>query len=134
MKQIQVGQNPIKANFVIQRRDPDLLIIIIFDISVYFITSALFPLVQVEIMISQYVIPNKSSQYLQVEIFTLNISLFILFIHSVAPFYTSLTSSKSFRQDFKQLIMNSYEKLRGQPPVQIISRADKTVANRETRV
>jgi hypothetical protein len=85
-------------------------------------------------MISQYVLPNKSFQYLQIEIFILNIAIFLLLINSAAPFYTYLIASKPFRRDFKQLVINGYRKLRRPPPNQIVSRADETLARRETRV
>jgi hypothetical protein len=86
-------------------------------------------------LISPYVLPNKSFQYLQIEIFILNIALFLLFINSAAPFYAYLISSKSFRRDFKQLIINNYWKLRGQAPVvQINSRTDRVLTQRDTRV
>ena len=129
-----IVQNTINANNSIQRRDRDLLIIVIAEVVIYVITTALFPLILLEMMISQYVIPNKSFQYLQIEIFILNIAYFLLFINSAAPFYTYLISSKSFRRDFKQLIINSYWKLRRQTPVQIVSRINQTLTQRETRV
>ena len=66
-------------------------------------------------MVSEYILPNKSLQYSQIEIFILNISFFLLFINNAAPFYTYLIVSKPFRHDFKQLIMNVYRKLRRQP-------------------
>jgi hypothetical protein len=129
-----VGQNTINANISIQRRDRDLLIIVIAEVFVYVVTTALFPLIQLEMMIVQYAMPNKSLQYLQIEIFILNIALFLLSVNTAAAFYTYLIVSKSFRQDFKQLIINSYRKLRRQTVVEIISRTDRTLTQRETRV
>jgi hypothetical protein len=129
-----VAQNTINANVTIQRRDHDLLIIVIAEIFVYVFTTALFPLIQLEMMISKYAMPNKSSQYFQIEIFVLNIAYFLLSINSAAPFYTYIISSKSFRRDFKRLIINTYWKLTNQTPVETISRADRTLTQRETRV
>jgi hypothetical protein len=85
-------------------------------------------------MITQYLIPNKSFQYLENELFTLNLALLLLFINSAAPFYTYLITSKSFRRDFKKLIINVYQKLRGHPTVQIVSRTDRTLTQQETHV
>jgi hypothetical protein len=134
-KRIQpVAQNTMDGNIVIQRRDRDLLIIVIAEVVVYVITTALFPLIELEMMISQYAIPKKSFQYLQIEIFILNIGLFLLSVNTAAAFYTYLIVSKSFRQDFKQLIMNSYRKLRRQTAVEITRRTDQTLAQRETRI
>jgi hypothetical protein len=139
MRQMQnrvqpIGENTINVNISIKRRDRDLLIIVIAEVVTYVVTTALFPLIQLEMMISQYVLPNKSFQYLQIEIFILNIAIFLLLINSAAPFYTYLIASKSFRRDFKELIINGYRKLRRQPPIQIVPRTDETLARRETRV
>jgi len=112
-----VVQNPNDANISIQRRGQALLIIVIAEVVTYVITTAVFPLIELEMIISQYLIPNKSSQYLQIESFILNIAHLLLFINSAAPFYTYLISSKSFRRDFKQLIINDYQKLRRHSPV-----------------
>ena len=57
----------------------------------------------------------------------------LLFINSAAPFYTYLVSSKSFRQEFKQLISNSYRKLRGHQVNPTVDRMDQTLTQRETR-
>jgi hypothetical protein len=139
MRQIQnrvqpVMQNTTNANISIQRRDRDLLIIVIAEIFVYVITTALFPLILLEMMISGYAIPKKSLQYLQIEIFIVNIAVFLLFLNSAAPFYTYFISSKSFRRDFKKLIMNSYWKLTKQTPVESIARTDRTLTQRETHL
>jgi hypothetical protein len=130
-----VVQSRINANIFTQRRDRDLLIIVIAEVIVYVVTTTLFPLILSEMLISPYVLPNKSFQYSQIEIFILNIALFLLFINSAAPFYTYLISSKSFRRDFKQIIKNTYWKLRGQTPVvEINSRTDRALTQRDTHV
>jgi hypothetical protein len=129
-----IGHDRNVANNSIQRRDRDLLVLVISEVIVYVITTALFPLVLLEMMISQYTMPNKSLQYFQTEIFTINIGLLLLFINSAAPFYTYFISSKSFRRDFQQLIINSYQKLRRQTSVQVVPRKDQTVRQRDTQV
>jgi hypothetical protein len=118
-------QNAINANISTQRRNRDLLIIVIAEVVTYFVTTTLFPLILLEMLISEYVMPNKSFQYLQIEIFIVNIAVFLLFVNSAAPFYTYLISSKSFRRDFKQLIINSYRKLTRQTPVEIVARTGR---------
>jgi len=129
-----IAQGTNNANYSIRRKDRDLLIIVISEIFLYVITSSLFPLVLLEMMITQYVMPNKNSQYSQAEIFTFNISLLLLFIFSTAHFYTYLISSKSFRRDFKKLIIKSYWKLRRRTLVQTAPSADKIVIQQDTRV
>lgn len=49
----------------IQRPDRDLLILVIAEVFVYIITTTLFLLIHLETMISQYVLPTKSLQYIQ---------------------------------------------------------------------
>jgi hypothetical protein len=129
-----VVQNIINANIFIRRRDRDLIIVVIAEIFVHVATTTLFSLIQLEMMISQYTMPNKSFQYLQIELFILNIAIFLLFVNCAAPFYTYLISSKPFRRDFKQLIIKIYRKLRRQTPVRIISRRGRTLIERETPV
>jgi hypothetical protein len=129
-----VVQNPVNANIPIQRRDRDLLIIVITEVVTYVVTTALFPIIQLEMVISGYVAPNRSFQYLEIEYFILDIAYFLLFINSAASCYTYLISSKSFRRDFKQIIMNSYWKLTRQTPVETFSRTDRTLRQQETRV
>jgi hypothetical protein len=129
-----VGRNTIDGNISIQRRDRDLLIIILAEILVYVVTTSPFPLIELAMLIGQYVMPNTSFQYFEIEIFIINLAVFSLFVSSAAPFYTYLISSKSFRREFKQLIMKSYWKLRRQTPVETVSRIDRTVTQPKTRV
>jgi hypothetical protein len=128
------AENLNDGNISIRRRDRDLLIIVIAEVFVYIITTALFPSILLEMMISQYTIPNKSFQYFQKEIFTLNVAVFLLFINSAAPFYTYLIAAKSFRRDFKHLMINSYWKLRGKTPVRNVTKTTQTLTRRDTRV
>jgi hypothetical protein len=129
-----VGHNTNDVNNNIQRRDRDLLIIVLSEVFVYVITTILYPLVYLEIMISRYIIPNKSVQYSQIEGFIITIMFLVLLMNNAAPFYIYLISSKSFRRDFKQLIMKSYRKLRRQTPVQIVPRTHQTIIRQEARV
>jgi hypothetical protein len=129
-----ITQNTNNANISIHRRDRDLLIIVIAEVVTYVVTTAIFPVIELEMMISGYVIPNKSSQYSQTEYFILSIAYFLLSVNSAACFYTYLISSKSFRREFKQIIMNSYWKLTRQTPVETFSRTDRTLTQRETHI
>jgi hypothetical protein len=112
------GQDTSNTNNFLQRRDRDLLVLVIAEVIVYIITASLLPAVLLEMMITQYVMLNKSLPHLLAEIFTVNIAFLLLFILSAAPFYTYIISSKSFRRDFKQMIMNCYRKETRQAPGQ----------------
>jgi hypothetical protein len=129
-----IGHDRIVVNNTIRRLDRDLLIIVISELLVYVGTTGLFSLTLLEMMISGYVRPNKSVQYLQIEIFIVTIAAFLLYVNSGIPFYIYLVSSKSFCRDFKQLIINGYRKLRRQPTIVRVSRANQTLAQRDTRV
>jgi hypothetical protein len=84
--------------------------------------------------ISRYVVSNKSVRYLQIEGFIFSIAIFLLFVNSAIPFYIYLVSSKSFRRDFKQLIINGYRKLRRKPTILPVLRTNQALTQRETRV
>jgi hypothetical protein len=85
-------------------------------------------------VISRYIISNKSVQYSQIEGFILTIAYLLLFANSAMPFYIYLMSSKSFRRDFKQLIINAYRKLRRQPIGLTVATIHQISAQRETRI
>jgi hypothetical protein len=121
-----VLSNTTDANIATQRRDRNLLIIVISEVFVYVVTAAPYSVLLLEMIITQYAIPNKSVQHLQIESFITSIAFLVLLINNAAPFYIYLISSKSFRRDFKQLIINIYHKLRRQTPVQIIPRTHLT--------
>jgi hypothetical protein len=138
MKQIHGRIQPVvhiktDANAPSRRRDRELLVIVISEVFVYVISTTLYPLILLEMMISRYVISNKSVQYSQIENFIFTISFLLLFLNNASPFFIYLVVSKSFRRDFQQLIINWYRKLRRKPPIQIAPRTDKTFTVRETR-
>jgi hypothetical protein len=139
LKQRNVRVEPViqdvnNVNNNIQRRDRDLLILVISEVIVYVIATSPYCLMLMETMISGYIIPVKSVQYSQIEHFITNAIILILYISNSAPFYIYFISSKSFRRDFKQLIINSYWKLRRQTPVQIAHTQTQTLSHRDTRV
>ena len=129
-----INQGGGNTNHIIQRRDRDLLVLVIAEVIIYVITTAPFLAVLLETMISQYVLPTKNLSYFLTEIFALNMSIFILYIFSAAPFYIYMVSSASFRRDFQQLMAVGYRKLRRPAPNQPASRTRETVMRQETHV
>ena len=121
-------------NHILQRRDRDLLVLIIAEVIVYIITSALFPILLLELTISGYVMPIKSAYHRRTEFFIRNVSFFLLYIYSAGPFYIYITSSAAFRQDFRKLVVMSYRRLRRQPLDHPTIRLNQTRMRRETRV
>ena len=106
-----INKNTGHATQIVQRRDRDLLILVIAEVVVYIVSTALFPISLLETMISGYVMPTKSPYHFRAEFFALSISIFLLYIYSAAPFYIYTASSASFRRDFRQLIVVAYRKI-----------------------
>lgn len=129
-----VAQNTTGANNSSQRRDRDLLIIVIAELVTYVVTSTPYPLILLEIAASQSLLVNKSVQHSQIETFILNIAYLLLVFNSAVPFYTYSISSKAFRQDVKKLIINTYRKITRQILVENVSTATQSLAQRQTRV
>ena len=120
--------------YSIRRRDRELLIIVISEVFVYVITTTAYPLILLEQMISRYVMPVKSTQYSQIESFIFTISFLLLFFNNAIPFYTYIIVSKSFRNDFKGLIINCYRKLINQPPITTTRRTNLTLSQKDTHI
>lgn len=123
-----VGEHRIiNTNDSVRRRDRDLLIVVIAQTIAYVCTTILYPTILLETTISHYVIPNKSIQYSQIESFILTIGYLLLYFCSVLPFYTYIIVSKSFRQDFKYLIISVYNKITRKRLVENVSVTNRTV-------
>ena len=134
-RRIQPGeQNGNNASNSLQRRDRNLLVIVIAEVIVYIITTSLFPAILLETTISQYLTPNKSLQYSLAESFVRYLAILLLNIFSAAPFYIYIISSKSFRRDFKHLIMNRCLRLTRQPSDQTTLRVGTRVTQGDTHV
>ena len=103
------------TNHSIQRRDRDLLILVIAEVIMYVITIAPFPAVLLETMISQYILETKSFYYFIAETFALNVSFYLMYIFCAIPFYVYMVASASFRRDCSQLIVFGYRKLMRRP-------------------
>lgn len=128
------NQVPAHRTHIIQRRDRDLLVLVLAEVIFYVITTAPFPIVHLETMISGYILGSKSAYHVLAEIFALNVAVLLLYILSSAPFYIYTVSSTSFRRDFQQLILFTYRKLTGQPLDQFAHRTNQTMTRQETHV
>ncbi|CAF1194649.1 unnamed protein product [Adineta steineri] len=131
MRRLRVRIQPVvnntnEGNVNIRQRDRDLLIIVINEIFVYVIMISLYPLILLEIIISNNTMSSKSAQYLQIETFIIIIASFLSSVNSAAPFYIYIVSSKSFRRDFIQLIKHSYRKLTRQTQTVSVHRITRT--------
>jgi hypothetical protein len=115
MRQIHVRIQPIVNNNIIdaqtsiRQRDRELLIMIMSEVVVYVVTTTLYRLILLEMTISRYIIIKESIQHSQIDGFIFNVAFLLLFVNNAAPFYIYLISSKLFRRDFQQLIINCYQ-------------------------
>ena len=122
------------ANGSIQRRDRELLVLVLSEVIIYVSATFWFPAVLLEMMISQYIMPTKSLQYFRAEMFAFNVTILLLNTYSAAPFYTYVISSASFRREFQQLIVHWYRKAERRAPDQNRLQTNRTLTQRETRV
>ena len=137
LRRIQVqpiGHGTNEESYNAQRRDRNLLIIVMPEVILYVLTTSLYPTILAEMTITRYLIPNKSSQQSQMEGFIFTIATLLAYSNHGASFYVYLISSKSFRRDFKRLIVSFYRKARGLTSVEDIARTNQTRTQQETRV
>ena len=127
-------QGAVRRNRIVQRRDRYLLVLVIAEVIVYIITTALFPAALSQIMISGYILPVKSFDHIRVEMFMFGVSLFLLYVYSAVPFYVYIIVSPAFRHDFRQLIVVAYGKIRRQPHHQPIVQLIRPTMRVEIRV
>jgi len=99
----------------ITRRERGLLILVMSEVILYIVTTTLYPITLTEISLSRYYMSNKSHQHIVIENFIFTLSIIFVYINHGASFYMYLISSKSFRRDFKRLVINCYRKLRRLP-------------------
>ena len=107
----QVGRRArINTKNFLQQRERDLLILIISEIIFQITTTILYPIIQFEMLITQYIFEVKPYNYIQLETVLFQISLLLLYMNSAAPFFIYLLSAKSFRQGFIQLFITLYNR------------------------
>ena len=122
------------ANGSIQRRDRELLVLVLSEVIIYVSATLWFPAVLLEMMISQYIMPTKILQYFQAEMFAFNVAVLLLYIYSAAPFYTYVISSSTFHRDFQQLVVHWYRKAKRPAPHQIRLQTNRTLTQQDTHV
>ena len=81
------------------------------EIVVYVVTTSLFPLMILELLISQHTFNIKPFEYLETEVTLLQFVILLLYIYSAVLLYTYLFSSKSFRRDFIRLFSRHFQKV-----------------------
>jgi hypothetical protein len=107
MQSIANTTNHSRNNLPMQRRDQELLIMVVAEVFVYVITMSVYPIILSEVVITNNMNIKKSADYLAIENFIIFISYFFAFINNAAPFYIYLIASTTFRQSFIKLFKSS---------------------------
>ena len=104
----------------IRRLDHELLVITHTEVLVYVITTTLYPLILLEMLISRNVLSNKLLQYAQIESFVFTIAVILLLLNNAALCYVHLIVFKSFRRDVRNIFSGCYRKVCRKPPTPAI--------------
>lgn len=106
MKNLHARIRPLdhSNNNLVQRRDRDLLIMVLVEAAIYAITTIPYPFIILEIAVTNYIGVNKNIEYRQIENFLSSIGLILAFFNYSCRFYIYFSISKAFRKDFKKLL------------------------------
>jgi hypothetical protein len=93
----------------IQKRDIQLMTILISEVIVYFLSTVWFPIYSIYLAITSNI--SKTPSRLDIEGFIRYLTLsFLIFLNSCSIFYIHLLASKLFRQECKQLILDLFKR------------------------
>ncbi|CAF1301770.1 unnamed protein product [Rotaria sp. Silwood1] len=93
----------------VQKRDIQLMTIVISEVIVYYISTVSFPIYSIYLAITSDI--SKTTNRLAIESFMRYLALkFLIYINSCSIFYIHLLASKPFRQECKLLILRSFKR------------------------
>ncbi|CAF3989836.1 unnamed protein product [Rotaria sordida] len=107
MKQLRMriqSTETTKISITIHRQDRNLLVMVLAEVVVYVVTMSLYPIIILELAITNSIDINKSLRQTQIENFILFMAQSLIYINASAPFYIYLIASKALRNDFKKTI------------------------------
>jgi hypothetical protein len=96
------------VGIIIQRHDRNLLVMVLAEVLVYFVTMSLYPVIICELAVTTSMGVIKSLQQIQIENFILFFAQFLIYINTSAPFYIYLVASKTFRNEFKKTVNTAW--------------------------
>jgi hypothetical protein len=111
MKQMQTRVQPSgtgSANTVIQRKDRNLLTMLLGEVSVYVVTMSLYPAILLEGALTSSMASEKSIRRVQIESFVSFIATFLIYMNTSACFYIYCAVSKTFRDEFKASVRSCW--------------------------
>lgn len=97
----------------VQRRDRELLRLVLAEVLTHLLTSLLYPFVLLEISVTTYIGMSKSLVHTRVENFIMTVATFLFFINVGSRFYIFFAVSKAFRRDFTQLFCGFWRRWTG---------------------
>lgn len=105
MRQLHLRIQPMDNNrgfLTVQRRDRDLLNMVLAEVIIHIITILLYPFILLEIAITTYLGTVKSTDHIRIENFIMTIATLLFFINVGSRFYIFFTISNAFRKDFQK--------------------------------
>jgi hypothetical protein len=106
LRKLRSRVQPFHTNFHLRRFDSSLGKVIVVEVIVSIVCTFNHPLMTFYLTLTNYIIPNKSSERLQIESFVNFITMsLLLYLNYSTPFYVYFFTSKSFRKSVKQLIV-----------------------------
>ncbi|CAF1225310.1 unnamed protein product [Adineta steineri] len=113
LKSLHAQIQPLNSCHRLNRRDISLIKLVLVEIIVYIICTALYPPMTVYTQITSSMASSKTAERKQIETFiNFIIMSFLLYLNYNTTFYVHLITSKSFRNQVKDLIL----KCCGRPP------------------
>jgi hypothetical protein len=90
------------ASFRIKRRDSSLMVMLMWEVIVYLISTTTYPVQTLYLTVTNGIV--KSTLRLQIESFiTYMANSFLIYINSASPFYVYISTSRTFHYECKQL-------------------------------
>ncbi len=120
-------------NASINRRDQDLMVMVIAEVFCHFITMLLYPFIILESAATSY--RSKSIERIHIENYILTVAIFFILTNNAMAFYIYIAVSKAFRRDFIQLITNYWHRVSGNREITtatVVSRSQRAPRQAET--
>lgn len=103
IKQLHIRMLPLRNYFILRRKDRELTKMILTEVFIYFLTTILFLIISLELLLTFPFVTKKSIIQSQIEYFILTIAVFFIYMNHAAPFYIYILVSKTFYRDFRKI-------------------------------
>jgi hypothetical protein len=114
LHQVRSRVRPHDCTSRLTRRDTKLMKIVFIEVIVCVLCTFSHPLMLIYTSITNNMVPNKTAERRQIELFTSFITMsLLLYLNYNTTFYVHSLTSKAYRMEVKQLILKLIEKARG---------------------